>query len=187
MLAMQYEVTLPSDYDMAIIDERIKTRGPLLDEYPGLGLKAYAVRNRARGATVNQYAPVYLWHEEDAMARFLAGDGFRGLCESFGRPAVRHWIGLVYERGPSHATAPREATRQTLHLDPESDLRRDIAEAEADTRRARETADLHSVALALDPKSWQLVRFSFWDKSALDGDEVSYEVRHVSAPMLDRL
>lgn len=43
MHAIQYEIALPADYNMAIIERRVATRGPRLDEFPGLGLKAYAV------------------------------------------------------------------------------------------------------------------------------------------------
>lgn len=46
MHAMQYEITLPADYDMGIIHDRVATRGALLDTFPGLGLKAYCVRER---------------------------------------------------------------------------------------------------------------------------------------------
>ena len=41
MIAMQYGFTLPGDYDMSIIDRRIRDKGPLLDGFPNLGFKAY--------------------------------------------------------------------------------------------------------------------------------------------------
>jgi hypothetical protein len=34
---MQYSIPLPADYDIAIIKERVATRGHALDAYPGLG------------------------------------------------------------------------------------------------------------------------------------------------------
>jgi hypothetical protein len=187
MLAMQYEVTLPADYDMGIIDERIATRGPLLDDLPGLGLKAYAVRRRGLGSEVNQYAPFYLWSSPEAMSRFLSGGGFRSLCESFGRPTVKHWVGVRYVRGRSEGSVPRSATRETIHLSSVDALARAVADAEADARRALDLPDLHSQALALDPHGWQLVRFSIWSGTAPETDGVSYEVRHLSAPMPERL
>jgi hypothetical protein len=61
MHAMQYEITLPADYDMEIIRERVATRGAALDDFAGLGLKAYLIRERGvDGSPVNQYAPFYL-------------------------------------------------------------------------------------------------------------------------------
>jgi Domain of unknown function (DUF4865) len=41
MNAMQYEISLPADYDMGIIRDRVATRGATFDDYPGLGLKAF--------------------------------------------------------------------------------------------------------------------------------------------------
>ena len=35
MIAMQYSFVLPADYDMAIIDRRIREKGPLLDGFRG--------------------------------------------------------------------------------------------------------------------------------------------------------
>ena len=61
MHAMQYRLTLPADYDMEIIRRRVARKGHLLDDWEGLGLKAYLVRERGvHGSPVNQYAPFYL-------------------------------------------------------------------------------------------------------------------------------
>ncbi|MEU4106665.1 DUF4865 family protein, partial [Streptomyces tanashiensis] len=111
MHAMQYEITLPADYDMEIIRERVATRGHLLDAFPGLGLKAYLVREREAGSPVNQYAPFYLWAAPEGMNAFLWGPGFQGIVNDFGRPVVQHWTGLAYEEGPAAASAPGTATR----------------------------------------------------------------------------
>lgn len=54
---MQCEITLPADYDMAIIRHRVATRGASTDAFVGLGLKAYLpyghralpVKHRAAG------------------------------------------------------------------------------------------------------------------------------------------
>ncbi|MFD7737514.1 DUF4865 family protein [Kitasatospora sp. NPDC059800] len=103
MHAMQYEITLPADYDLGIIRKRVADKGHLLDAHPGLGLKAYLVRERGRdGSPVNQYAPFYLWRTAEGMNSFLWGPGFRGLSADFGRPAVRHWLGA----GLAHGAVP---------------------------------------------------------------------------------
>lgn len=48
MHVTQYEIGLPADYDMKIIESRVATRGSFTDDYPHLGLKAYAVRRAGR-------------------------------------------------------------------------------------------------------------------------------------------
>jgi hypothetical protein len=46
MYASQYELTLPADYDMGVIRDRVARGGRLLDDRAGLGLKAYLIRER---------------------------------------------------------------------------------------------------------------------------------------------
>jgi hypothetical protein len=46
MIAMQYQINLPADYDMGIIRTRVARTGHLLDHYPGLGVKAFLIRER---------------------------------------------------------------------------------------------------------------------------------------------
>ena len=47
MIAMQYSFTLPADYDMSIVDRRIRDKGPLLDGFPNLGFKAISAPAKA--------------------------------------------------------------------------------------------------------------------------------------------
>ncbi|WP_342743470.1 MULTISPECIES: DUF4865 family protein [Amycolatopsis] len=174
--AMQYELPLPADYDMAIIRRRVATRGFRTDDFAGLGLKAYLIRERAAGSPVNQYAPFYLWHDIGAMSRFLVGGGgFQGIVDDFGRPPVRHWTGIAFERGPGDAA--RTATRDVTAM-PE-----DLDAAIADLRELTAHDHVHSAALAFDPAHWQLVRFVLWADEAPG----RYEVLHLSTPSLTEL
>lgn len=175
MHAMQYEITLPADYDMGIIRERVASKGALLDGWPGLGLKAYCVRERAEGSPVNQYSPFYLWRTVEGMNTFLWGDGFRGLCESFGRPVVQQWTALAFLRGPAWTGRPTRASKVTTRITPE-----EIPDA---VTELRVEDGVHSVALAVDTRGWELVRFTLYE----DNPAAEYTVRHLSAPELDRL
>ncbi|MFB7471860.1 DUF4865 family protein [Kitasatospora sp. NPDC056184] len=186
MHAMQYEITLPADYDMGIVRRRIATRGHLLDDHPGLGLKAYLVRERGLdGSPVNQYAPFYLWRTAEGMNSFLWGPGFRGLAADFGRPAVRHWHGAGLRRGPAAESGPATATRHAERLpegaDPAEAVERAVAELP-------DHPDLHTAAVAVDPDRWELLRFALWHAAAPDGvPGTRYRVHHLSSPELDRL
>ena len=114
MKAMRYEIALPADYDMGIIRSRVATRGSRTDAFGGLGLKAYCIREKGvRGSAVNQYAPFYLWATAAGMNDFLFGPGFAGLSNDFGRPAVRHWVGLAYVQGVAFHDTPQAASRST--------------------------------------------------------------------------
>ena len=186
MHAMQYDITLPADYDMEIIRKRVATRGHLLDDFPGLGLKAYLRREREDGSPVNQYAPFYLWAGAAGMNAFLWGPGFQGIVNDFGRPVVRHWTVLAYDEGPAAAASPRGATRQRRAL-PDGIPPAEAVAAEL-ARHGRESATEGVVAraLAVDPRRWELLSFTLWAGAAPEPapDELGdrFQVLHLSAP-----
>ncbi|MGR3937172.1 DUF4865 family protein [Streptomyces sp. BRA346] len=189
MHAMQYRITLPADYDMKIIRRRVESKGPLLDDFPGLALKAYGIRERGvDGSPVNAYAPFYLWAAPDAMNRFLWGPGFRGVVQDFGRPAVEHWQGLAFHRGPAAATAPRTAVRHTTPVPAATDPATAVGGAVEELRRRAAADGAHSAALGIDPRGWELVRFTLWaDAAPSDEPGDRYQVLHLSAPGLAAL
>ncbi|MFE4680531.1 DUF4865 family protein [Streptomyces sp. NPDC056721] len=187
MHAMQYEITLPADYDMGIIRKRVETRGHLLDAFPGLGLKAYLMRERGvAGSPVNQYAPCYLWNTPQGMNSFLWGPGFQGIVDDFGRPEVQHWAGLAYEEGPASQATPRCAVRRRTPLDGQVPLAELTDAAVRDAARIA-GQDGAVCAVAVDPRHWELLTFSLWDHASPDTPGDLYEVLHLSAPERDRL
>jgi hypothetical protein len=189
MYAMQYEIGLPADYDMQIIRRRVATKGPALDNFPGLGLKAYLIRERGNdGAPVNQYAPFYLWASIDGMNRFLwGGGGFRAIVDSFGRPAVRHWTGVACLTGPALAATPRTATRHSEPIPADADPADVVEQARIALRQRAQTAGVHSSAFAIDPRNWELVHFTLWERDAPDAVAIRYQVLHVSSPHLSEI
>ena len=50
MYAMQYEITLPADYAMAIIRHRVTERGHMTDAIARRTLKAYLIRERSEAS-----------------------------------------------------------------------------------------------------------------------------------------
>ncbi|MGK5638570.1 DUF4865 family protein [Streptomyces sp. URMC 126] len=191
MYAMQYEITLPADYDMGIIRDRVATRGHALDDRAGLGLKAYLIRERGHGGSpVNQYAPFYLWRDGGAMAEFLVGGGgFQGIIADFGRPAVHHWTGVACHAGPARGTTPRAASRRVTPLPAAEDpgaLTALVAEETARLAQAAGRAGVHTAALAVDPRHWALLRFVLWEHEVPEDEEATerYEVGHLSSPHL---
>jgi hypothetical protein len=188
MIVMQYVLALPSDYDMGIIRERVATRGSNFDTLPGLGLKAFMIREKGRfGAQGNQYAPVYCWPAVEPMWGFIAGAGFEGIVESFGRPSIDTWLGLAFARD-SHGedlAALQSVVREEEPVTPGTNLRALRAHELAESRRVVDnTPGLIARATGLNPQTWSLVRFEYWARPqhALPEDAYSYEVLHVSAP-----
>ncbi|WP_329393661.1 DUF4865 family protein [Streptomyces lydicus] len=188
MHAMQYALTLPADYDMEIIRHRVKSRGHLLDDFEGLGFKAYGIRERGTdGSPVNQYAPFYLWADPAAMNRFLLGDGFRGVIRDFGRPAVQHWQGLFHRPGPAAGRLPGAFSRRTEALPEGADPATVVADAVARHQELAATEGVFATSLALDPRHWELVHFTLWADAAPEDAGDRYQVLHLSAPGLDGL
>lgn len=187
MHAMQYEITLPADYDMGVIRHRVATRGHLLDDFPGLGLKAYLMRERGEVSPVNQYAPFYLWARPEGMNAFLWGPGFQGVVQDFGRPEVQHWTGLSYEEGPAPHALPRAATRHRSPVPPSVSPADAVEAALAESRRLAKAPGAVSTALAADPRHWELLHFTLWDHPAPEAPGDRYQVLHISRPEADRL
>lgn len=189
MEAMHYAITLPADYDMAIIRARVASKGPLLDEFPGLGLKAYLIREKGvQGSAVNQYAPFYLWASPEGMGRFLWEDGgFAGLVAAFGRPSVRRWAGVSCLSGTTPLSEARFATLREQGMEAEIDPAGDIAQERK--RLALEAARDGSClsTLAVDPTDWTLVVFQLWACEPPEEAGTVYQLLHLSRPGVDGL
>lgn len=122
MIVMHYRFTLPADYDMSIIGRRIAENGAKLNGFAGLLFKAYLVaRRHEAGAEENRYAPLYVWKDAGAMARFLQSAGFRTLTQDFGWPQIETWLALrLPETEEVRNAAWLSITRQPIP--PHSDL-----------------------------------------------------------------
>ncbi|MCW0396743.1 hypothetical protein NB717_002667 [Xanthomonas sacchari] len=177
MIAMQYSIALPADYDMAIIRRRIADKGPLLDTLPGLQFKAYLVADRSDPllpGRQNLYAPFYLWRDAAAMHAFLAGPAFAALCEAFGRPTVQAWmVGTAWT-----SAALRSARYATRVLPaPVPACGSEIADMDVPDERVLATV------CGYEPQGWTRLRFHLWrDLPPQDAAAHRYAVHHLSAP-----
>ena len=161
MLAMQYTFTLPADYDMDIIRQRVTTKGPAVDGFPGLGFKAFLYTRRGDHGPENLYAPFYLWDNNDSMNRLLGGEVFAGVSGAFGWPSVKMWSVLHAQK----TAAFREAkyfTREIVPIAPHTVLAQ-LQGTETETARAAVTKGGALTAIAaFEPTTWTLVRAQLW-------------------------
>lgn len=186
MIAMQYSIGLPADYDMAIIRRRIAEKGHLLDGFPGLGFKAYLHASRDDAelpSRDNLYAPFYLWRDHEGMSAFLAGAGFDALASAFGRPAVRIWVPWAEEMA-ADLRAAAVATREVAPIGEGVALDR-LREEEIAAAKADRAAGALAAIGGYDPGGWSLVRFRLWPGArpdlAREGRQL-YRVGHISQP-----
>jgi hypothetical protein len=180
---MQYEVTLPADYDMDVVRARVARLGHALDDWEGLGFKAYLIRERGvRDSPVNQYAPFYLWNTVRGMNSFLWGGGFQRLGDDFGRPVVRQWTGLAYDEGGAAGAPARVAVRERRPV-PEGAVAGEVAgEAAREAARLAARDGAVCAAAAVDTARWELVLFSLWAEDPPEADGDVFQVLHLSAP-----
>ena len=184
MHALQYELTLPADYDMDVIRARVARVGHLLDGWEGLGFKAYLLRERGvDGSPVNQYAPFYLWNTVEGMNSFLWGGGFQGLSDDFGRPSVRQWTGVAYEEGRGASGSPARVAVRRRQLVPEGvELAGVMADAVGEAERLAGEDGAVLAAAAVDTSRWELVHFSLWEHDTPKAAGEVFQVLHLSAP-----
>jgi hypothetical protein len=189
MYAMQYELRLPADYDMEIIRKRVRDSSHITDEFTGLGLKAYLLRERGvAGSLVNEYAPFYLWQDVSGMNEFLwGGGGFRRIVDSFGRPTVRHWTGVGFRSGPANSVLPKAASKRPTRIAADAELESTVEVELAAMAERAEQPGVFATALAIEPQHWELVHFTLWAEHANEPDGIGYEVLHLSSPHLAEL
>jgi hypothetical protein len=186
MIAMQYSFSLPADYDMNIIRQRIESKGYMMDDYPHLCFKAFqfaCLGEHAHGSKENLYAPFYLWQHPEGLNNFLTGNGFAALVASFGWPSVRTWFVWHAHMQPKLKEA-RWATRELIALVPHEDL--------ATRRQAEHDLSVSALALpevlaslaAFEPSTWSVVHYRLWRElpSEIAAQTQVYEIGHVSAP-----
>ena len=179
MLAMQYSIQLPEDYDLQLIHERVAQRSKLFDSLPGMSHKAYLLDEADK-----IYAPFYIWSDVEEAQKFLFDDLFTGVIRAFRRPRVRTWFTLAKGAGASKNT-PLIAVKEIDIIPPESVLE-DVVKAER-AEHAALLADYPQACfrcVAFDADRWEIVRYTLWDtdkppvKPGADCVE-NYRVLHV--------
>lgn len=187
MIAMQYSFTLPADYDMEIVDRRIRDKGPLLDNLPHLTFKAYLTARRGdsvTGSRDNLYAPFYVWDSGQGLNDFVCGAGFTGVTEAFGRPQVKTWVTWQTACSADIREA-RFGTFESTTIRAGTDLAdRRAKDSEAAIADVRSGEVLASVS-AFEPTGWTRLRFRLWHdlpQTAVASNVQAYRLGHLSLP-----
>jgi hypothetical protein len=181
MLAMQYSIALPPDYDAVAIRERVAARRGLFDAHAGLVHKSFLYNDQ-----VKLYAPFYVWQDAQAARNFLLDDLFHGVVETFNRHRVRSWytVHMGYGNKAVHA---QYARREVDIIAPEDKLQKYLLEEKAHQEELLKHPNCYMHLIAFDADRWEIVRFSLWkDKPSAAtpaGDAFQeYAVLHVSEP-----
>lgn len=85
MIAMQYKINLPDNYDMNIIRYRVSANGEKTDGFPDLIFKAYLMAEKDdTPESSNEYSPLYLWKDNKGMNQFIFNGYYDNILKTFG-------------------------------------------------------------------------------------------------------
>jgi len=96
MIASQYKITLPADYDMDIIRKRVRDNGYKTDGFEGLKFKLYLITEKGKNNNQqNSYSPLYLWNDSEGLNKFLFEGFYDNILASFGWQNVNIGVPLM--------------------------------------------------------------------------------------------
>jgi len=96
MIASQYKIILPSNYDMSIIKKRVKDNGYKTDGFYGLKFKLYLITEKGVNNNLqNSYSPLYLWKDSEGLNKFLFEGYYDNIITSFGWHNVNIGVPLI--------------------------------------------------------------------------------------------
>ena len=183
MLAMQYSIQLPKDYDDAKILGRVSERSKLFDGLAGLHHKAFLYNPEDK-----LYAPFYVWNDIGEARQFLLDSLFRGVMETFKRPRVRSWVVINQSYG-NRKLKPTRAVREVDSVPIGQDMEALVTAENALQRELLADPNLYYHLTAFDPDRWEVIRYSLWKDAAsapkFGSDCIqTYTVLHVSEPVM---
>ncbi len=96
MIASQYKIILPSNYDMDIIRKRVKDNGHKTDGFYGLKFKLYLITEKGiHNNLQNSYSPLYIWNDSNGLNKFLFEGFYDNIITSFGWQNVNIGVPLI--------------------------------------------------------------------------------------------
>lgn len=96
MIATQYKIGLPSDYNMRIIRDRVKNNGYKTDGFEDLKFKLYLTTEKGKNNNLqNSYCPLYIWKDSNGLNKFLFSGFYDNIISSFGWQKVNVGIPLI--------------------------------------------------------------------------------------------
>jgi len=181
MLAMQYSIQLPDNYDGALIRTRVNARKKLFDDHDGLVHKSFLYNDADK-----VYAPFYVWKDVTEAKEFLLDDLFKGVIETFTRHRVRSWF-VVHMAYGNRTLTPGFAQREVDIIPPEEKLDYYLKREKTQQDELLKNPNLYMHLVALDADRWEILHFSLWKDKAnavrpSSDSHLEYEVLHVSEP-----
>lgn len=178
MIATQYKIILPSDYDMSVIKDRVKNNGYKTDGFDDLKFKLYLVTEKGINNNLqNSYCPLYLWKDSKGLNKFLFNGFYDNIITSFGWQQVNVGIPLI-DTTTKRIKESKYLFEITREINPQESLNNFKDKIEKDIPKIENT----EYAVIYNPEKWKYNVFYFIDNlEKVKGEEgVIYSILHIS-------
>lgn len=178
MIATQYEIILPSDYDMNIINDRVRNNGHKTDGFDDLKFKLYLVTEKGKNNNLqNSYSPLYLWKGSNGLNKFLFNGFYDNIITSFGWQRVNVGIPLI-DTTSAKIKENKYLFRITREIQPQQSLN-GLKET---IRENIPVIDNSEYIVIYNPEKWKYEVFYFLNnlRSLKEFKGVIYNILHVS-------
>ena len=174
MLAMQYKISLPQDYNMDIIRDRVENNGFKTDGFPGLLFKAYLITDKEEGGLENSYCPLYVWRDSQGMNKFIFDGYYDNIIGSFGWHQIE--IGV-----PSSIDLSKNFIDSKYVLEESVDIVEQPSLKSVPIDFKRDASELGKVGI-YNPDKWKVVVFTFFKEKpeSLKNSQKLYKILHIS-------
>ncbi len=175
MIAMQYKIVLPSDYNMEILRERVRNNGFKTNGFDDLVFKCYLIQEKGLDCFENTYAPLYLWKDSNGMNKFLFDGYYDNIIGSFGWQNVCIGIPLLLEQTDAFGKSNYviEAKHEISPAATLMDIKKGILDFPVQHK------NLTCKLCMYNPDKWQYSVFSFYEQRP-DTNANIYQILHIS-------
>lgn len=178
MIATQYKIILPSNYDMNIIKDRVKNNGHKTDGFEDLKIKLYLITEKGENNNLqNSYCPLYIWKDSKGLNKFLFDGFYDNIITSFGWQKVNVGIPLIDTTTQDFKNI-KYIFEVTKEIKPQESLKNLKNEIEKDMPKLY---DVEYVVI-YNPDKWKYSIFYFIeDLSKVKAEKgIIYNVLHIS-------
>ncbi|WP_297081018.1 DUF4865 family protein [uncultured Demequina sp.] len=184
MILLHCSVSLPRDYSVDRVRERVAAQAPELDSAPGLLLFAHGLRVAGeRGIGTHRLAMAAVWSNTSRLAAYLwEPGGLERVRAQYGSVDVSLWsiAGLQIDRAKT-GRADRLVI-QTSAPDADTPLSALGAQAKDAADKALRSRDVHAAARGVDPGRGCSLAVDLRTGLPRDGEDDAFELLHLSVP-----
>ncbi|OOM80201.1 DUF4865 family protein [Clostridium sp. BL-8] len=178
MIAMQYKIILPRDYDMKIIKDRVKNNGYKTDGFEDLKFKLYLITEKGKNKSLqNSYCPLYIWKDSNGLNKFLFNGFYDNIITSFGWQNVNVGIPLI-DTTTERFKDSKYLFEISREIQPQESLNNLKDKIEEEIPKIKETEYM----VIYNPDKWKYNVFYFIDDlSKVKSEEgIIYDILHIS-------